>query len=161
MDYREKINIYVPEYISEALEKDASMFEVLKKDGRTRNMNRFLSLLISGYYYEYVEECQILKEKVAIELLNQGIERSKVDKVSGSIVKNVFLQTAPARKGKNSTKLSLKPTRDTQALIQSIKDGLTAEDSVSQYFCRMFMSYCKKPFYERERVIFKIGRAHV
>ena len=42
----DKINIYVPEHIGTVIDNDAELFEVLKKDGRTINRNRFLSLLI-------------------------------------------------------------------------------------------------------------------
>ena len=50
----EKINIYVPENIGAMIESDATMFEVYKKDGRTINKNRFLGMLIIGYYNDYV-----------------------------------------------------------------------------------------------------------
>ncbi len=37
----EKINIYVPEHVGNLLDNDASMFEILKRDGWTINRNRF------------------------------------------------------------------------------------------------------------------------
>ena len=54
----EKINIYVPEQIGVILDNDANPFEILKKDGKTINRNKFLSLLILGYQNSYVSEYQ-------------------------------------------------------------------------------------------------------
>lgn len=151
----EKINIYVPEHVGTILDKDASMFEILKKDGKTINRNRFLSKLILGYYNAFITECQNTKDNVADELLKQGVERKESDRISENIVNNVFLPAVPTRKGKNPSKLSLKPTKETEELILYIMGNLSSNDFISQYFCRLFMSYCKKPFYEREQIIFK------
>lgn len=52
----EKINIYVPDKVGWILENDASLFEIFKRDGRTVNKNRFLSMLITGFYGQYVQE---------------------------------------------------------------------------------------------------------
>lgn len=151
----EKINIYVPEYIGAALDKDASMFEIFKKDGRTINRNRFLSMLILGYYNTYIAECQNTKDKVVAELTRKGVERRESGIIAEDIVNNVFLPEVPLRKGKNPSKLSLKPTKETEGLILIIMNNLSGNDFISQYFCRMFMSYCQKSFYERERIIFR------
>lgn len=151
----EKINIYVPEYIGAALDKDASMFEIFKKDGRTINRNRFLSMLILGYYNTYIAECQNTKDKVVTELTRKGVERRESGIIAEGIVNDVFLPEVPSRKGKNPSKLSLKPTKETEGLILIIMNNLSGNDFISQYFCRMFMSYCQKSFYERERIIFR------
>lgn len=66
-----------------------------------------------------------------------------------------MLPEVPSRKGKNPARLSLKPTKDNEALIEQIMMNLGGEDYISQYFCRMFMSYCDKPFSKREQIIFK------
>ncbi len=151
----EKINIYVPEHIGTTLDKDASMFEIYKKDGRTINRNRFLSMLIIGYYNTYIAECQDTKAKVITELINQGVKKEESGIIAESIVNNVFLPEVPSRKGKNPSKLSLKPTKETEGLILNIMNNLSGNDFISQYFCRMLMSYCRKSFYERERIIFR------
>ena len=155
MSNLEKINIYVPEYVGAILDKDACMFEILKKDGRLINRNRFLSMLIKGYYNAFVTECQNTKDKVVAQILKQGIDRIEGDRIAESIVNNVFLPDVPSRKGKNPSKFSLKPTKKTEGLILNIMNNLPSNDYISQYFCRLFMSYCKKPFYEREQIIFK------
>ena len=151
----EKINIYVPEHVGVMLDNDANMFEVFKKDGRTINRNRFLSLLIVGYYNSYVEECQKAYESIVRELTRFGIDLNKCHEISDSILNKIVLPYVPTRKGKNPSKLSLKPTKNTEDLITSIMDELGDNDYISQYFCRMFMSYCEKPFSEREQIIFR------
>ena len=69
----EKINIYVPENIGAMIESDATMFEVYKKDGRTINKNRFLGMLIIGYYNDYVTEA-----KAAYDAILSAIDTNKV-----------------------------------------------------------------------------------
>ncbi len=151
----EKINIYVPENVGAILNRDADLFEVMKKDGRTINRNRFLSMLILGYYNSYVTECQQKYEKIATQLIESGIGSTRSYEIADKILKKVVLPEVPSRKGKNPLKLSLKPTRDTEGLILNIMNDLVGNDFISQYFCRMLMSYCEKPFSERERIIFQ------
>lgn len=151
----EKINIYVPEHIGAVLDNDADLFEVLKKDRRTINRNRFLSMLILGYHNSYVTECQQAYEKIAAELIESGIDATRSYEIADKILKNVVMPEVPSRKGKNPSKLSLKPTKETEGLILSIMNDLVGDDFISQYFCRMLMSYCEKPFSERERIIFR------
>lgn len=154
MSYREKINIYVPEAVGAMLNNDAALFEVFKKDGYTINRNRFLSLLIIGYYSAYVSECRQQFENLQDELQKFIPKTAIREEAAESILNRVIMPEIPKRKGKNPVKLSLKPTAETDGIIMSITDGLSADDYVSQYFCRMFMSYAKKPLYERERLIF-------
>lgn len=114
----EKINIYVPENIGAMLDNDAEMFEVYKKDGRTINKNKFLGMLITGYYSDYVTEA-----KAAYDAILSAIDTDKVsirdkEHIADNILKSVVLPSVPSRKGKNPAKLFLKPTKDTEALIQ-------------------------------------------
>ncbi len=151
----EKINIYVPDHIGTLLDNDASMFEILKRDRHTINRNRFLSMLILGYYNAYATECQASYDSIVSELIDYGIDSEKSYEIGESLLKKVVLPEVPSRKGKNPTKLSLKPTKDTEGLIIKILNELGSSDFISQYFCRMFMSYCGKPFSDREQVIFR------
>ena len=50
----EKINIFVPPWVKSQLDADCGMFGFLKKDGHTVNRNAFLSMVIIGYYDEFV-----------------------------------------------------------------------------------------------------------
>ncbi len=151
----EKISIYVPKHISAQLDSDASMFEILKNDRQTINRNHFLSMLILGYHNSYVTECQNSYDLIEAELLSHGLEKDKSHEIADAIIKKVVLPYVPSRKSKNSLKLSLKPTKDTEGIINTIMSKLVENDSVSRYFCRMIMQYCEKPFSEREKIIFR------
>ncbi len=153
----DKIDIYVPENIGLMLEYDALMFEILKTDKKTNkttiNKNKFLSMLIVGYYKDYVSEAKSAKEAILATIDTDKISTDEKETIANNILNNIVLPVAPSRKGKNPKKLSLKPTTATETLIKQIErdnDGYP-----SQYFCRMFMSYCSKPFSQRERIIFK------
>lgn len=73
----EKINVYVPENIGIMLENDAMMFEVYKRDGRTINKNKFLGLLISGYYGDYVTEARTAYDMILASLRANDIHEKK------------------------------------------------------------------------------------
>jgi len=151
----EKINIYVPDQIGRTLNDDATLFEVFKRDGCSVNRNRFLSLLIVGYYNSYVSECQTKYEHLR-EVMERYVPNTKQLKfLAEAVLKNVILPDVPKRKGKNPIRLSLKPTDETESIIIKIMSSIETDDYVSQYFCRMFISYCEKPLYERERIIFR------
>lgn len=151
----EKINIYVPEETGNLLENDAIMFEIYKKDGRTVNKNKFLGAIITGYYNDYVMESKTAYDSIISALSTSNLSEKEKIEITNSILKTVVLPEVPSRKGKNPTKLSLKPTKDTEALVEQILEDLGAEDFISQYFCRMFMSYCEKSFSKREQIVFK------
>ena len=151
----EKINIYVPENIGVMLENDAVMFEVYKRDGRTVNRNRFLGMLITGYYGDYITEIRNAYDTIVSSIETAKLSAREKEQIAESILKNYVLPIVPSRKGKNPTRLSLKPTKDTETLIQQIMIDLGEDDYISQYFCKMLMSYCEKPFSKREQIIFK------
>ena len=151
----EKINVYVPENIGSMLERDASMFEVYKKDGRTINKNRFLGMLITGYYSDYVTEARSAYDKIVSAMDTKKLSIKEKEQIADGILREVILPNVPSRKGKHPARLSLKPTKDTDTLIEQIMLDLGGEDFISQYFCRMFMSYCEKPLCKREQIIFK------
>jgi len=151
----EKINIYVPDNVGRILENDASLFEIFKRDGRTVNKNRFLSMLITGFYGQYVQEYTQKYDAIKTEMAGVVKSTEKRDLLAESIMKNVILPEVPTRKGKNPKRLSLKPTKDTESLIIKIMTDLGDSDYISQYFCRLLMSYCDKPLNEREQIIFR------
>ena len=151
----EKINIYVPAEIGTQLHNDAMLFEIYKKDMRTVNFNRFLSMLLCGYFDLYSQENKkiydLLMEKMNLTKLS---EQEKTD-LANRILKEIILPEIPRQKGAKPTRLSLKPTSETAPLINAIASGTIAvDDSISRFFCRMLMSYCKKPFSEREQIVF-------
>ena len=155
MNYQDKINIYVPQEIGNMLDKDATMFEIVKKDKQTINRNKFLSSLILGYYNSYVAECQKIYSQIVSELEDSGIPSDKTHAIASGILNKIFLPEVPSRKGKHPSKLSLKPTKQTEGLIANIMSELPSDQFISQYFCRLLLSYCEKPFSIREQIVFR------
>ena len=155
MSNLEKINIYVPVNVGKMLDYDARMFEILKKDAQTINMNRFLSLIICGYYNTYATDCLDLRAKILMELESLSTNVGDKINVAENILRNVILPQIPAKRNKQSMRLSLKPTKDTESLILKIMNDIGDKEFISQFFCRLLMSYCEKPFYIREQLVFK------
>ncbi|MCP1110922.1 WYL domain-containing protein [Ohessyouella blattaphilus] len=151
----EKINIYIPKNIVQVIDSDATMFEIYKKDGKTINKNRFLSLLLIGYYEVYASKLKKTYDAIIKEIDTAPYEETII--VADSIVRKVFLPEVPSRKGKNFISRALKPTKETENIVRNIKMEVGPQDSLSGYLCRMIMSYCEMPFSERERVIFKMN----
>ncbi len=151
----EKINIGVPNKIGVSLKRDAELFEVFKNNSMEINLNRFLSALILGYYYGYKEErnetVNQIKDMVSPFLRDQKMK----DVLAENLMNEVLLPAVPKRKGKNPMRLSLKPTLETDQIITEIRNDTDSDDYPAQYLCRMFMSYCEKPIYERERIIYR------
>ncbi len=151
----DKINIYVPELTGASLRRDAELFEIYRTGRMEVNMNRFLSGLISGYYNSYKmernEKIRLIKGIIAPCLR----DKREQDEIAGNIMERIMLSSIPKRKGRNPVRLPLKPTRETDQIITEIRDTLGETDYLSQFLCRMFISYCEKPGYERERIIFR------
>ena len=152
----EKINIYVPEEIAKQLHNDAVLFEVYKKDRRTENFNRFLSMLLCGYFDLYVDENKRTFDSLLEKIGETSLDPYEQTMLAERILKEIILPEVPRQKGKKPVRLSLKPTKETEPIIRNLTDGSGAgNDSISKYFCQMLMSYCKKPFSEREQIVFR------
>lgn len=151
----EKINIYVPDETGRMLKRDAELFEVYRQDGREINLNRFLSRLIVGYYNGYKREWSDGTGAIRGILTPYLQDRDQRDAAAREIMEKVVLPPAPRRKGPNPLRLSLKPTRETDQILTEIRSNMSPHAALSQELCRMFMSYCVKPIYERERMIFR------
>lgn len=151
---KEKIYIYVPKEIEEKLKADATMFEIYKSDGKNINRNRFLSMIIMGYYDDYAEESKKVRDEICSILKDYSLSDDKKNAIAEGILSTVIHRTSPqSRKG--FSKLSLKPTNYTESLIELIKREAGASEFISRYFRSMFECYCQKPFSEREKIIFK------
>ncbi|MBR1710996.1 MAG: WYL domain-containing protein [Clostridia bacterium] len=152
----EKIKFYVPERTDLVIRRDAEHFEIYKPNGTEVNLNRFLSMLIVGYYNSYKQErnetAEAIKETVAPYLRSN----KQKEELTEQLMDHVILPEVSRRKGKQSIPMSLKPTYDTDPIITEINQSLVGtNDYISQYLRRMLMSYCEKPIYEREKIIFK------
>jgi len=153
MSIQDKINIYVPAMVGAMLERDMEMFEIYKANGRSLNWNRFLSMLIKGYYDTYVQENKALYEKIMSALTSTALDEKQAKEAADRIMNNVIRPDGNKRGGKDSRHLSLKPTSSTEDLVQRI--AFSGEDYISRYFRGLLMSYCEKPFSQRERIVFK------
>ena len=149
MGYIEKINIYVPADIKQKLDSDARMFEILKNDRQTINSNRFLTMVLCGYYYEYKQGVQQAHQAVCDILSDAAIPTDAVERYAARIV------NGDSSKKENSEHLSYKPTTKTAGIIADIQNSLEQKDSVSQYLRRLLVSYCQKPMLLREKILFK------
>lgn len=154
----EKLSIYAPKAIAMALDRDAELFEIFKRDGRTINRNRFLSQVLLGYHDSYTEELSRLADTVSEAVGDTvGNVNDRSDLVH-RIVQAVSSSMPDSRRGADFKRLSLKPTNQTECLIREILDDL-GNDNRSQYFCSMLASYCDRPSSMRERIVFKENTA--
>ncbi len=146
----DKQSVYVPETIYEALYRDAEMFEVFKADGRTINKNKFLNKVLLGYSNIYEAECNAMLERVVKEL--EGIINNHKDRreAARKIVQAISSPIPADKRGLGFKRLSLKPVKATEGIFWS----LYGNGNQSRYLCGMFASYCAKPSWERERIVF-------
>ena len=153
MSVVDKINIYVPSEIGSALKRDMQMFELFKTGDKSYNWNRFLSMVVVGYDETYVQENRAKRDAIRAALQSVTLSENEMDNIIGSFMDNAIQQGVGRRSGKGSVHLSLKPTDQTDDLIHRV--FYETNDAISQYFRRMLISYCHKPFSVRERIVFK------
>ena len=151
--HNEKFYVGVPEDTYTILTRDAELFEIMHEDDRGVNMNRFLMLLLQGYYKNYKRERNEKIDRIR-EMIGPWIKApGKAEEVAEQIMEEIVVKPLPVRKGKNPERMSFKPTTETDQIITEIKEK--EKRTYAQYLCRMFMSYSEKPLYERERIIFR------
>ncbi len=154
MSNLDKINIFVPESINQILESDVRLFEILKKDHQTVNMNKYLSLLISGYYNTYMEDLRRRYTQIhtiLMPILTNNINESDI---SETIQKIIYQTSSTDSREKKTKRLSLKPTSLTENIILQIINSTEIGGFVSPFLCHMISDYCMKPLDERERIVF-------
>lgn len=148
----EKFKVGVPAKTYDSLNRDAEQFEIYRDNSTEINTNRFLSLLIVGYYGKYKQERSGKVSQIR-ELVRPWIRSpKKPDEIAEKIMEEIVLPEVPKRKGKNPERFSVTPTRETDHIISEIRNSTS---SCADYLCRMFMSYCEKPIHEREKIIFR------
>lgn len=155
MGYREKINIYVSVEIKDQIITDAMRFEILKRDNRTVNRNRFLSMLLCGYHDRYMTEYSKVRNSIMNTLSKCNLSESQRIEITEEILKeDPFLSDSD--RSSNTIAISLKPTADTEGIISWIEEEeLAGRDSLSNYLRRMILSFFRKPMWERERILFQ------
>lgn len=150
----DKINIYVPEDIQRKLDGDAQSFEVFKKDGHQINRNKFLNALVQGYYDSYTAENARIRAGISKALADSGLTAAKQEQAADNILHQEFYPALTSQASRSSKRLSLRPVANSESRIRLILHDIGKGDSISSYFLRMLTSYCTRPSYERERIIF-------
>ena len=158
----EKISVYVSSNVAETLEYDARLFEIYKSNSSSDdislnvNMNHFLSKLLIGYIDLYNTECQTRRNEI-LDIINNrvgnSLDASIKEELKEQIFQKMFIKAQTKQKGKHSKKLSLKPTRETKAILDDIESNPQG-DTVSGFLSKVFASYTDKAISEREKIIF-------
>lgn len=154
MEEMEKKNIYVPSSTKESLLRDARNFEIFRKDRNEVNTNMLLSNILLGYYENYSKMLEEKRKLVYEHLKDIPMKDESKNEIVNSIVSSVISPLRDKGKNEKMVSMSLKPTKATRAIISHINDNELRNESISKYFCKMLMSYCAKPIYERERIVF-------
>ena len=154
MEYFEKRNIYISQELKSQINNDARLFEVFKKNSREINLNRFISLFLVGYYDNYIAETNLKLNSILDVIKPYKLTNNEKIDIADSIIKNSIMDQDVKSEGNKSIAISLKPTKDTIRIIQTIEDDLYRTDTFSQYIRRMLICYFQKPMWKRERIIF-------
>jgi len=154
MENTEKINVYIPQEMKAQIQNDAMLFEIFKKNRRDVNINRFLSLLLCGYYDDFLHENNKSHHSMLSILNDYNLSSSDQADISDRILKESILPTDDFYQSKKNIPLSLKPTAATNRVLLSIERSLAGRDTMSQYIRRMLLTYFQKATWQRERIIF-------
>lgn len=152
----EKIKIYVTERIAGILEKDAEGFEFFKKDGRTVNKNALLTNLIVNYHNSFTEQqtelLVFLKSKISS---SANVGGKALNELCFDLCERLNERSAAPNGEKFDKLVSLKPTKESEPIIDYIERYCLTGRTLSEYFRSMFASYAALPQDKRELIIFK------
>ena len=152
----DKIKFYVPEHTAHVIRSDAEQFEVYKSNGEEPNLNRFLSMLLVGYFKHYQRENQETRKAIQDTISPYLKNNNQKNQLTEQLMEQIIHPDVSRKKGRHSVTLSLKPTYETDWIITEINQSLNGtNDYISQYLRRMLMRYCEKPIYEREKIAFR------
>ena len=145
MEY-EKIKVYVPRRVAEIIQKDAENFEFFKKDELTPNKNALLSTLIINYWQDFNEKQRQLTDLVnSVLCSNTYFEDDQIKILGKQIINAINKQLATNTDEKFDSLVAIKPTKETQPIINYIDDYLLNNVSLSEYFRNMFVAYTAMP----------------
>ena len=152
----EKIKIYVTERSAKILEKDAEGFEFFKKDGRTVNKNALLTNLIGNYHTSFTQQqtelLTFLKSKISSSATVNG---KTLNDLCFDLCEKLNERSAAPNGEKFDKLVSLKPTKESEPVIDYIERYCLSGRTLSEYFRSMFASYAALPQDKRELIIFK------
>ena len=152
----EKIKIYVTERIANILEKDAEGFEFFKKDGRTVNKNALLTNLVVNYSMNFSEQQNGLLTFFKTKIRGSVCGGEKALNELCFVLCEKLNERSAAPDGEKFDKLvCLKPTRESEPVLDYVEKYCLAGRTLSEYFRSMFASYAALPQDLRERIVFK------
>lgn len=152
----EKLKIYVTERIANILEKDAEGFEFFKKDGRTVNRNALLTNLVVNYYKNFTQQqtelLMFFKDRISSSV---SAGEKTLNELCFDLCEKLNERGAAPNGEKFDKLVSLKPTRESEPVIEYIERYCLMGRTLSEYFRSMFASYAALPQDKRELIIFK------
>lgn len=151
----EKLKIYVTRYIADIIEKDAEAFEFFKRDGITLNKNALLSQLIVNYHSKFSAEQDALLGFLKERISTAVGDNAKLDGVCFDICERINKRNAAPNDEKFDVLLHIKPTRQSEPVLEYIERYSLAGRTLSEYFRSMLASYAAMPQNKREEIIFK------
>ena len=152
----EKIKIYVTERIAKILEKDAEGFEFFKKDGRRVNKNALLTKLIVNYHNSFTEQQNELLSFFKSKINSTAdIKERELNDLCFDLCEKINEKNAAPSGEKFDNLVSLKPTKESEPVIEFIERYSLMGRTISEYFRSMLASYAALPQDKRELIIFK------
>lgn len=152
----EKLKIYVTERIAGILEKDAEGFEFFKKDGRTVNKNALLTSLIVNYYKNFTRQqtelLTFLKTKISSSV---SVTEKNLNDLCFDLCEKLNERSAAPNGEKFDKLVSLKPTKESEPVLDYIERYCLMGRTLSEYFRSMFATYAALPQDKRELIVFK------
>ncbi|MDE7372601.1 MAG: WYL domain-containing protein, partial [Clostridia bacterium] len=135
---------------------DTEGFEFYKKDGRTLNKNALLTKLIVNYHKRFMDEQNELLTYLKKSIGGSAtISKKQLDQLCVEISEKINDRNVTVNGEKFNKLISLKPTKESEPIIDYIEKYLLMGRSLSEYFRNMLSSYASLPQDKREAIIFK------
>ena len=151
----EKLKIYVSSRVASVIEKDAEGFEFYKKDGRTLNKNALLTRLIVNYHRRFAAEQEELFSFLKQKLAPVQADAKGIDEICFAVCERWNERRAAPDGEKFDVPVSIKPTRESEPVIDYIERYSLAGRTLSEYIRGMFSSYAALPQDKREEIVFQ------
>ena len=152
----DKIKINVTKRTADILEKDAEGFEFFKADGRTCNKNALLTRLVVNYHEQFRkqenEQREYLRRTIGAAAY---ISKADLETLCRTISAHTQKKKAAPLAERFECTVNLKPTRESQPVIDFIEQYLLEGSTLSEYFRNLFSSYAALPQDEREKIVFR------
>lgn len=148
---QEKIKISLPTNVLNTLKLDCKNFNIVKADG-TPNFNSFINTLIVNFYEGFTANEETSQDEIS------KIVSILPDRYRETIFNGVIKAMAKRNSNitdKNSSTFSFKPTKSSEKAVSFIENIILANESLSSFYRRLFISYTSRPQPKREIIIFK------